>query len=342
MKNRTIAFLYNIRRRYPDPNDIRSQKEIDFDDPKTIRRMIKHLQNVVKKVIPIEADENAYLKLKKNKNRIDLVFNYAEGINGKDREAHLPAMLEMLQIPYTGCSPLTCGLILDKIRCKEILAAYRIPVLPHQEFTDENQPLDKKLQFPLIVKPIGQGSSAGITNQSVVCNENELKKQVRWLKKELHFRAFVEPFLMGREFSVPMLGNPPDILPIIEPDHSLLPDKYHHIDSLEVKWLFEETSGGKNYLACPAKVSLKLKVKIERICLEAWKALRINDVCRLDIRCDKNENPYVLEFNFPAGMIPPEVSLTSYLPLSARAAGISYESLLKRILSSALNRYEKL
>ena len=341
MKKLNLAFLYNVRHRYPNPDDPRSQRQMDFDDPKTIKEMIKHLQNIVGKVIPIEADESAYIKLKKNKKEIDIVLNYAEGINGKDREAQLPAMLEMLKLPYTGCSPLTCGLILDKARCKEILSFYKIPVLPHQIFEKGTEPLYKNFDFPLIVKPIGQGSSAGITNQSVVCNEKELRKQINWLKKGLKFRAFVEPFLSGREFSIPMLGTPPKILPIIEPNHSLLPKDYHHIDSLEVKWLFEEGDTGKNYLTCPAKIFPKLKNRLYKICFDVWRALQINDVCRLDIRCDENENPYVLEVNFPAGMIPPEVSLTSYLPLSARAAGINYESLLKRIIESALKRYGK-
>ncbi len=342
INNIKLAFLYNIRHQYPDVCNPQSHQETDFDYPQTINTIIKHLKKIVKKVIPIEANKQAYLKMYKYKKNIDLVLNYAEGINGRDRESHIPAMLEMLQIPYTGCSPLSCGLILDKARCKEILSFYQIPVLPHQIFNNENDILKKNLNFPLIVKPVDQGSSAGITNESIVYNKKQLKKQLKWLIKDLKFRAFVEPFLTGREFSVSMLGNPPNILPIIEPNHSILPKKFQHIDSLEVKWLFEESNNGKNYLTCPAKLSLKLKNKIYKICREVWNVLKINDVCRVDIRCDQKENPYVLEINFPPGMIPPEISMSSYLPLSARVAGIDYDTLLSKIISSALKRYENI
>ena len=115
-----IAFLYNVRHHYPDPKDSRSQLEADFDDPKTIEVMTNHLKSISNKVFPIEADEKAYFKLYRLKNKIDIVFNYAEGIFGKDREAQIPAMLEMLKIPYTGSSPLTCAIVLNKIRTKEI------------------------------------------------------------------------------------------------------------------------------------------------------------------------------------------------------------------------------
>jgi D-alanine-D-alanine ligase len=147
----------------------------------------------------------------------------------------------------------------------------------------------------------------------------------------------VEPFLSGREFSIPVLGNPPVVLPIIQSDHSVLPEGMRHIDSLEVKWIFEEETAGANFV-CPAKVSAELKSKIEKICLDTWNILGIVDFCRLDIRCDNEENPYFLEVNSPPGIIPPEVSL-SYFPLSARAAGIDYQGLLKRIIYGALARY---
>jgi len=89
-------------------------ENIDFDDPKTIRGIKKSLENLGHKVFLVEADENAYLKFKRLKNKIDLVFNYSEGLHGKDREAQIPAMLEMLQIPYTGGSPLAYAIGLNK------------------------------------------------------------------------------------------------------------------------------------------------------------------------------------------------------------------------------------
>lgn len=337
-----IAFLYNVRRHYPDPKNYLNQvEEGDFDDPETIRWQIKHLNNLGHRIIPIEADERAYLELYKLKNEIDLVFNIAEGKNGRDRELQIPAMLEMLKIPYTGCSPLTQGIVLDKARAKEIFIINGIPTLPFQVFHSENDELKKELKFPLFVKPVSEGSSMGITNQSVVNNLEELKKRVKKLISNFKEAVIVEPFLTGREFSIALVGNPPQILPIIEPNHNMLPKKYLPFDSLEVKWIFEEEGTNADYLVCPAVIEDSLKEKLHKICLDVWEALEIDDWCRLDIRCDNDENPYVLEVNSPPGMIPPEVSMTSYFPLTARAAGIDYESLLKKIIDSALKRYKK-
>ncbi len=336
---KTIVLLYNQRHLYPDPDDPRSQLEADFDDPETTHWQIKYLKNLGYKVIPIEADEKAYFKLYRLRKKIDLVFNVAEGIYGLDREAQMPAILEMLQIPYLGSRPLTEAIILDKAKTKEILIANKIPTLKFQVIKNVKEKLIKDLSFPLIVKPIAQGSSAGITNDSVVDNLSKLYKKIEQLIKTFNQPVLIEPFLKGREFSVAMMGNPPRILPIIEPNHKILPKNYLPFDSLEVKWYFEENNGSKNYLQCPAPIDKKLEKKLREICLSTWKSLEIRDWCRIDIKCDEQENPYVLEVNSPPGIIPPEVSMTSYFPLAARAAGINYEELLKQLIEIALKRY---
>lgn len=335
----TVAFLYNVRHKYPDPKDNRTQLEADFDDPKTIEWIITHLKNSGYEVLPIEANEEAYFKLQQNKAKIDLAFNYAEGIYGADREAQIPAILEMLSIPYTGSTPLVQAIGLDKGKTKEILIANNIPTMPFQIFKTLQEKLNHGLFFPVIIKPVSQGSSAGITNKSVVFNEEECANQVKYIWETFNQPAMAEPFLTGREFSVSLLGNPPKILPIIESVHAKLPEGYMPLDSLEVKWFFEEETSGANF-SCPAVISDELKNKIEKICLDSWSAIGYRDLCRMDLRCNGSEDPYVLEINSPPGMIPPEVSTTSYFPLSAREAGMDYETLLKTILETALKRYE--
>ncbi|MBU5689380.1 MAG: ATP-grasp domain-containing protein [Candidatus Aenigmarchaeota archaeon] len=338
---KTIGFIYNVRHKYPDPNDPRAQLETDFDDPETIEWMIKHLEKIGFKVIAIEANEDAYEKLKKNKKNIDLVFNYSMGIYGRDRYAHLPAMLEMLQIPYTGPSPLSEALLLNKAKSREVFLARKIPTPLSQTFYSIEEELDKRMKFPLIVKPCCRGSSAGITNKSIVKNKDELKEQVEFIIKTFNEPALVQMFLSGREFSVPMLGNPPEFLPIIEVDHSVVPKGYAPIDSLEVKWIVEEQDKTftEKHFSCPANIDKKLERKIKEICLKVWNALELADLCRIDIRCDSKGNPYVLDVNSPPGLIPPEVSMTSYFPLAARAAGIDYDTLLKRIINEAAKRH---
>lgn len=342
MKKITVAFLYNVRHTYPDPKVLKTQLEADFDDPETIRFIIKHLKQCGFAVIPIEANEDAYPMLQKNKKRIDVVLNYSEGIHGSDREAQLPAMLEMLGIPYTGSSPLSQAIMLNKAKTKEILIANGIPTAPFQLVANENEPIKKSLRYPLIVKPVSEGSGAGITNKSVVNNEKELKDQIRWIHKIFRREGvLIEPFLTGPEYSVGMIGNPPKILPFISPNHTLLPKGINPIDSLEVKWVFEEEVGNDRYLMCPPVMKQALKKKIEKICLATWNALQIRDMCRIDIRCDSKYNPYVLEVNSPPGLLPPEISTTSYFPLAVRTSGIEYNEMLKLIIKSALKRHSK-
>lgn len=339
MKKITLAFIYNIRHNYPDPNNEKTQLEADFDDPETIHAIIKHLEECGYKVIPIEANEIAYLKLYKNRKKIDLAFNFAEGMYGKDREAQIPAMLEMLQIPYIGSPPLTQALVLDKAKAKEILIANNIPTLPFQLFKTGREKLNSKLVFPLIVKPGSEGSGAGISKKSIVYNERELRKQIMFVIKTFNQPVLVEHFLTGQEYSIALLGNPPQILPFISPNYAMLPKDYAPLDSLEVKWVFEEQATNENYLVCPAKVGKLLEAKLKTICLNLWTALNLRDWCRIDIRCNNKNQPFVLEVNAPAGLLPPEISKTSYFPLAARKAGIEYNDLLIRLVSTALKRY---
>ncbi len=340
MKKKTIAFLYNIRHQYPDPNNPATQLETDFDDRITIDAMIKHFEALRFDVIPIEADQDAYTRLKRHREHIDLAFNYSLGMYGVDRYAHIPAMLEMLEIPYTGATPLGEALILNKAYMKDILIANNIPTLPYQLFTARDTKMKRRLKFPLIVKPVAQGSSAGITNDSVVWSEIRLREQLEKVLELFPAGAMVEPFVFGREFSVGLLGNPPRVLPIVEADHSTLPDEYYPMDSLEVKWIIEEESGGEtDHLICPAVMGEKLRRRIERICKRAWHDCGMQDFCRIDVRLDTDGIPQVLDINSPCGLIPPESSLTSYFPLQARAAGINYRTLLKTIIHAAFQRY---
>lgn len=336
-----IALLYNVRHSRDDSTNYKKQADRDFDDPATTKWQIKHLRNLGYHVFPIEVNEKAYIKLLRLRNKIDLVFNVAEGVGGRDRELQMPAVLEMLRIPYTGSSPLTHAFSLNKAKAKEIFIANDIPTADFQTIDTVDFTLKKSLHYPLIVKPVAEGSSMGISNDSVVHNETALKKQVKKILQAFSEPVLIEPYLDGREFSISMLGNPPVILPIIESNHKILPKKYLPFDSYEVKWLFEEEGHAADYLICPAKMSQKLEKKIYEICFKVWDALDVFDWCRIDIRCDKFENPYVLEINSPAGITPPEVSVSSYFPLAARAAGMDFKKLLKKIIDSALERYGK-
>jgi len=334
----TIAFLYNTRHTYPDPNDSASQKETDFDDPETIGSICAHLESCGYRLIPIEADEQAYAELYRRRSEIGLALNYSMGIHGAARYAHIPAMLEMLQIPYTGSDPLTQGLVMNKAMLEKVLSAAGVPVPRSQLFRAADDKLRQDLPFPLMVKPVAQGSSAGITSKSIVKEEAELRERVADLLRAFEEPVLVQPFLEGREFSVPMLGNPPRIFPFIEPDFRKLPPGFLPIDSIEVKWFFEEQTA-EHHLTCPAALSDWERTRIEAILRGAWDCLGLRDWCRIDVRCDREGHPYVLDVNSPPGIIPPEASMTSYFPLSARSTGMSYDQLLTELIETARARY---
>lgn len=336
-KNKYLAFVYNVRHSYPNLNKPETFLETDFDDQETIDAFIGHLQKLGFNVLPIEANLEAEKILKKNKDKIALVFNYSEKIVGLSPKTFMAEVYEKLKIPFTGCTNSTQKLIMNKVKMTEYLLKKGVTTLPSQLFTNSRQKLSSEMYFPLIVKPISEGSSAGITNKSVVTNDRELRKQVDFVIKTFDGYAMVEPFLSGREFSVGMVGNPPKLMPIIEPNHSKLPKGYYPLDSLEVKWIFEEEIGA-NYFDCPAKVDSKLKKTILGECLKTWKALKIQEFCRIDLRMNGGDSVYVLDVNSPPGLIPPEITETGYLPYAAGVNGISYDELLLKIISSAVTR----
>lgn len=288
-------------------------------------------------VIPIESDDEAFDKLKES--RADLVFNIAEGINGPNREAYIPIICEMLNLPYTGSDPLTLSLCLDKSRAKEILSFYKVP---NPKFWILNGIKDgrREVEFPVIVKPLYEGSSKGIRDNSVVRNIEELECRVAEIIHWYQQPALAEKFLTGREFTVGALGNLPDIeiLPIIEIDYSYLPAGANPVYSYEAKWIWDTPENPLPLFRCPAEISRRLRTRIEEVVVRTWQALRIRDWCRIDLRLDESGRPNVLEVNPLPGILPrPEDN--SCLPKAARTAGYTYSGLIQRVVEIACQRY---
>jgi len=332
-----VAFLYNERSVYPDPERAATQVETDFDDRQTIEAMSAALEGLGLEVLGLEADEHALPRLYEERRRIHVALNYSMGRRGAARYAQFPAVLELLGIPYTGSDPLVQGIVQDKARMQALLAAEGIGV-PWTAVIRELKDLEGvEPAFPLLVKPGTQGSSAGITSRSLVRDPEALRRQVEAVLETFGPPVLVQRFLAGREFSVPILGDPPRVLPIVEPDFARLPQGYPPFDTLEVKWYFEEQCAS-NHLVCPARVDRELQQRIEKTVLGAWKALGLRDWCRIDLRADESGRLHVLDVNSPPGMIPPSVSQTSYLPLAGRAAGLAYEELLAEMLRLAARR----
>lgn len=286
----------------------------------------------------IEANEEAYEQLRSQ--RPDIVFNIAEGMYGVSREAQIPAICEMLQIPYTGSDPLTLAECLDKSRAKEILSFYNIETPKFQVITKMSEADAIQLRFPLIVKPLHEGSSKGIFNSSFVSNRFELIRQITHVIESYHEPALVEEYLPGREFTVAMLGNGPEVnmLPIVEIKFDSLPAGVNPIYSYEAKWIWDRSDDPLDIFACPANISIQLYDEIEKLCKDAYTILRCRDWSRIDVRLDAEGKPHIIELNPLPGILPnPEDN--SCFPKAARASGLTYNKLMQTVLALAVKRY---
>lgn len=286
----------------------------------------------------VEANNDAYQKLKELKP--DIVFNFAEGLNGVNRESHIPAMLEMLQIPYSGSDALTLGICLDKSRAKEILTYHKIP---NAKFLVANQMADianANFDFPLIVKPISEGSSKGIFSSSFVKNTKELEEEVSRIIFSYIQPALIEEFLSGREFTVAVIGNgdETEVLPIIEIRYEDFPEDVVPLYSYEAKWILDTKENTFDVFQCPARIDSNLEEKIKDTVLRTYNVLRCKDWSRIDVRLDKDGIPNIIEIN-PLPGIMPDPNENSSFPKAARAAGMSYNQMIQRVLYSAAKRY---
>lgn len=332
-----IAFTFNVKHHKPDKNDKLSLQEAEFDEPSTIAGIKKALESLGHKVYLVEADERAYSKFKKLRDTcgIDLVFNYSEGLRGEDREAQIPAMLEMLGIPYTGPSPLGYALGLNKARTKQILRFFKIPTPDWQVILSSREKIN--IPYPLIIKPIAEGSSKGIFAESLVTNKKKLKRALEKVLKDYQQPALVETFLPGREFTVGVIGTPPVVLPLVEVTFNELPEKMPRFDHFEAKWIYDNPQSLTDPLICPAPLKIPLRRKIEKICLEAFAVLGLRDWARFDVRLDEKGKPSILEVNCPPG-INPDPKENSRFVRAAYVAGDTFPQLLAKIIASACLR----
>lgn len=308
----------------------------EWDSPATITA-VRHALEELHTVSLIEADDNAFEHLRQQ--HPDIVFNIAEGLHGVSREAQIPALLELLQIPYTGSDPLTLAICLDKSRAKEILSYYNIPTPRFMVVHDLSTAADISMPFPVMVKPLHEGSSKGIFNSSVARSQPELQREIEKILALYHEPALVEEYLTGREFTVAMLGNGEHAacLPVVEIKFDSLPPGVNPIYSYEAKWIWDQASAPLDIFECPANLSPSLQHKIESVCKKAYQVLRCRDWCRIDVRLDHAGNPHILELNPLPGILPnPEDN--SCFPKAARAAGLTYNKLIQSVLALAARR----
>ncbi|MFI5252662.1 MAG: D-alanine--D-alanine ligase [Bacteroidota bacterium] len=314
-----------------------NDKYAEWDTKETILA-VKNALDELHNVTMIEADEHAYERLRVL--RPDIVFNIAEGLNGVSREAQIPAMLELLQIPYSGSDPLTLATCLDKSRAKEILSYYGISTPKFKVVPDHSTLREISFPLPAMVKPLHEGSSKGIYNSSVVHTKEELQREISKILKTYQQPALVEEYLEGREFTVAMMGNNDNlrVLPIVEIKFDSLPAGVNRIYSYEAKWIWDQIDNPLDIYECPAALDESLKSAIENLCRKAYAILRCRDWCRIDVRLDSAGIPHIIELNPLPGILP-NPNDNSCFPKAARTAGMSYNQMLQSVLALAAQRY---
>ena len=196
------------------------------------------------------------------------------------------------------------------------------------------------MRFPVIIKPVAEGSSKGIFNSSFISRADELAERISANLNSYDQPILVEEFLPGREFTVALIGNgdETEVLPVIEINFGELPNDLVPIYSYEAKWIADTREKPLNIFTCPAKIDDGLRNKIAQAALKAFKALRCRDWSRIDIRLDRNGEPNIIEINPLPGILPDPLD-NSCFPKAARAAGLNYGEMLNKVLLIAAKRY---
>ncbi|HUQ20470.1 MAG TPA: hypothetical protein VM099_12725 [Gemmatimonadaceae bacterium] len=302
---------------------------------------VAHALSPLGEVIRLEADENFPELLRATKP--DIVFNIAEGKNGVNREAHVPAICEFYGIPYSGSDPLTLSLCLDKSRTKETLTYHGIPTAKFFVVRDvrdlDGLIADLPLPLPLFAKPIHEGSSKGITERNFCETIEDLDEQVRFLLTTYQQPVIIEEYLPGAEFTCAVLGNGASakVLPIVGMNFASLPEGAVPIYGYEAKWIWDRPENPLEMFDCPAKIDSALASEIERVTLDAYRILGCRDWSRIDVRLDAAGAPNIVEVNPLPGILPDPAD-NSCFPKAARAAGLSYDELIQACLKLAAER----
>jgi D-alanine-D-alanine ligase-like ATP-grasp enzyme len=314
------------------------------DSVETIEAVIEALEAGGHSVVPVLVDKHLPVTLAGS--HFDIVFNISAGFfYGESRQAAIPAMLDYLNIPYTGGGLLAETLAHHKHIMKDLLLRRGLPTPAFQMFQHEGEPLRSDLRFPLIVKLPSEGGSLGLDLDSVVDHEAALREQVAWMLNKYQQGALVEEYIEGREFTVPVLGNNPAYaLPVVERIYG--GDIRIQLDGPEPSTLaFYRQVMGEDpdftpyecQSVAPAPLSRKQKKHIQAITVAAFQALSCRDWARIDLRMDDQGRAFILDVNLEPTLTP-EYALAK----SAAAAGMSFTELVNRILAHAVERYPHL
>jgi len=322
------------------PDRLKPSSVFDDDDFYTIDQLKSALRELREyNFLYLSNHDTLIQDLMKFKGKVDIVFNLCdEGYHNDDRkELHIPGLLEMLGLPYTGSGPQCLAFCYDKSLVRGIAKEMEIPVPEAFFIKPEDSAFELPFAFPVIVKPNFGDASFGITQRSVAYNIEELVNAILEIREKFGYdkSILVEEFLTGKDLSVGIIGNPPEsykVLPIIEEDYSALPDGLPRICGYEAKWLPD--SPYWNIKSIPAELPEGTKRLIIEWCLKLFERLECRDYCRFDWRLDAKGNPRLLEVNPNPGWC-----WDGHLAKMAKIAGMAYSGMLEIILKTAGLRF---
>lgn len=320
-----IGLTYDSRTEYLKEG-YSMEETAEFDKESTIEGIEKAIQKAGHKTVRI-GHSKSLMKQLLDGQRWDMVFNISEGLYGEGRESLVPALLDNYQIPYVFSGPVTLGISLNKAFAKQIIRNSDLNTPNFAVITKVQDIPLVKLEYPLFVKPISEGTGKGIDSKSKVISEKELVNICTSLLRKFNQPVLVEEYLPGREFTVGVLKTGeaayvPGGMEIVYKNSS------NSIYSYENKENYEEIV---DYIAVKDADLLK---QCEVLALSVWRALNCYDGGRVDMKIDKSGKMSFIEVNPLAGLNPE----TSDLPILCRLNGMNYQEIIEEILDSAIER----
>jgi D-alanine--D-alanine ligase len=320
--NLRVGLAFNMKRIESHGGD---DREAEYDAPETIQAITDAIASHGHVVVPLEATPDFPRALTTSK--VDVVFNIAEGMAGRSREAQVPSLCELLGVPYSGSDSATLSICLDKSLTKRLLGDVDTPAF--QVLATGREKL-RPLRYPVIVKPNQEGTSKGISAKSVCDDEAAVREVARDLIDRYGQPALVEEYVFGREFTVGLLGERrPRVLPPMEV--VFLHGEKRPVYDYQCKQSWQDHVRYE----CPATLTKDELRAIERASRATFMALGCRDVARVDLRLAADGRVFVIEVNPLPGLTPDY----SDLCLIANGAKIEYRTLIGEILSGAIKRW---
>ncbi|HYG61841.1 MAG TPA: D-alanine--D-alanine ligase [Thermoanaerobaculia bacterium] len=330
MRPLALALCYDLKSDYLAAG-FSPEAVMEFDDEETIAGLedgLRQLGDRVGSVDRVGRGQALARRLAAGESW-DLVFNLAEGVRGRSREAQVPALCELFDQPYTFSDPLTCAVTLDKPLAKRVVRDYGLPT---PAFAVVERPEDASavtLDPPLFLKPAAEGSSKGVTERSRIATRDALEETCAELIRLFRQPVLVEAYLPGREMTVGIVGNGAEARVVGVMEVAASPGYEFDAYTARNKAEWEER------MTYRLVADEGLAGRARQVALAAYHALGCLDAARVDLRCDRSGEPNFLEINPLPGLDP----VKSDLPILARLAGTSYPELLGHIVGAAAKRW---